>query len=172
MKTTENDPGLVLRWHISRIYEDMGSGPADRQLDVTVQQGTPLLDEAVAERGIAALQTETEELDWWSNEAPELVGWLWQDVLLRGLGAGPGDGSETPRQLAEDMVVVQQLAEPDAWERALEDQEASTDHLDLAGLATAPGSVWVDYTQAARRAAKARYKRVSGESLQPEGAWR
>jgi hypothetical protein len=174
MKQSNPDEGVVLRWHISRIYEDDPHADAEsRTVDVVVQPGSAHLSEQLQQSGIAALHgTDIEKLSWWDDqEGQELEGSVDEAVLIqavreRNVLVSADDPLVTgaQRQLTEDMVLVQELPERHLWDQALEYLQVSTGQANLNELAVVPGSRWLDLTRQARSTAKMLYSRALGEA--------
>jgi hypothetical protein len=161
---------------LSRIYQDERFAETDqRPVDVTIRRGSTALEQRLAGSGIEALVgAGVEQLEWWDADRDgELRGWVHEAVLIQSVTernavveARAATLSTEPRQLTEDMVLVQELASSRAWDQAFADQNRSTDLINLDRLAAEPDSRWLDWTQPARQAAKLLYRRVLGENAE------
>jgi hypothetical protein len=171
MKQKETPPAAALRWHLSRIYEEERFlQDRDRRVYVTVHRAAEPFQRQLRASTIAGLRSQSqEELSWW-DRSMALEGWVDESTLIRQLADHNVTEIEEPwpepkeRRLAEEMVLLQLLPSEASWHKTIENAARDDDAPDLADLAEAEGSSWLDLTPAARRAAKRRYLRALRES--------
>jgi hypothetical protein len=163
---------LIVRWHISRIYEDERfKSDRDRTVHVTLHPAAPPMGKRVAGSTLPALQLEAQEqLDWWDRDT-SVEGWIEESILVEMLSTqnavelGRLRAEPDQRGLAEDMVLVQALGGDKPWRQAVEDYDGgAADFPHLEKLARAEDGLWLDVTQPARRAARDRYRRALREA--------
>jgi hypothetical protein len=167
---------ITLRWHISRLYQGSGSVEDDaRTVGVTItRQATDILQAAnVDTLDQLAAVTKREDLGWWEKKEDKQIEGLvaisaLKDILIaRSLPENTVSPSEPQegRELMEDMVFLQLVRDESALENELQKlRDPNVKGLpDVERVAHIKNSVWLDFTQQARRMSATLYSQALGE---------
>ena len=165
-----HNPTVLLRWHISRIYEDIKpSEESDKftYVEVTVEQSRRPLD--IKNIG----SNESDDLKVWkSDEREQVMGFTTENSFLRVLkyALDPQDESTNfsdSRRLTEDMVLVQSVIDDDSFRSAWSEQVSRDKIQPIDWLLELSEAEWIDFTKQARKLSKELYRKALEKSINP-----
>ena len=166
----------ILRWHISRIYEEQERKKGASHIEVTISPGSEKIRALTEHSNTISKDNNYEEitdkksdnLDWWQiGDEYQLEGWVTEKLLMNALKfknvsskvVAKGKNSE-PRKIEEDMVFLQFIENEYALDSVWTKLNQSKHYPNLKGLVDIEESKWVDFTKKAREMAKNIYKSV------------
>ena len=163
----------VLRWHVSRLYDDEGLGTElQLSVDFTITPESKRgLDPKFKKNPQETAAVTSDSLDWWDADEEhqiegmadygEMLNTICQKNVFEGIQSGSFTSDEK-RRLVEGMVFLQFIDDSTTLEKVWETLKEAKGKPDVSPLIGIE-SKWLDFTKQARRMSSTLYRQVMGE---------
>jgi hypothetical protein len=163
----------VLRWHVSRLYDDEGlGGELQLPVDFTITPESKCgFDPKYKKNPQKATAITSDSLDWWDADEEhqiegiadygEMLKAIYKKNVFEGIQSSSLTSAEK-RRLVEGMVFLQFIDDNTTLEKVWEDLKKVQGTPDVSPLIGIE-SKWLDFTKQARKMSSTLYRQVMGE---------